>query len=312
MLAFNVVNVYWSEKFINKGETSVKALSSLCVAGSLLLAGCGGSDSSDNGDNVLTGVFLDSAVSGLSYQTETLSGTTNSLGEFKYLNGENITFAIGSLTLPTIPAEETITPISLAPSKSIDDDTAINIARLLQSLDSDDNTSNGISISDVAGSVAAPVDFSVTQEEFTQNADVINLVANSGSVRTELLNSDVAVSHLADTLGIPSNRLVGAWRLTFEGGCFETLTFKSDNTLDIVDLGEIQTATYTLSTAAVGNNRNVLNIEVLSDNQEPGCDGETESSVGRVFTFFIEFNGDTVEYYSSVNDENPILRLTRQ
>ncbi len=281
----------------------------------LALSACGGS-SSDNGegsaDTVLTGVFIDSAVSGLSYQTETFSGTTNSLGEFEYLNGENITFAIGSLILPTVPAEETITPVSLSPTKSIDDDTAINIARLLQSLDSDDNTSNGISISDSAGAVSAPLDFSVSQEEFTQNADVKNLVANSGSARTELLNSDVAVSHLADTLGIPGNRLVGAWRLTFEGGCFETLTFNSDNTLDIVDLGEIQSATYSLSTAAVGNNRNILNIEVLSDNQEPGCDGETESSVGRMFTFFIEFGGDTVEYYSSVNAENPILRLTRQ
>ncbi|MFK7995990.1 MAG: hypothetical protein AB8B87_17770 [Granulosicoccus sp.] len=177
------------------------------------LAGCSDSDSTDTpetdtpdpGINLLTGVFLDSAVSGLAYQTETRSGVTNEQGQFQYLAGENVTFSIGSLQLPVVPAAETITPVTLSPTNTIEDDTTVNIARLLQSLDADDNPDNGIVISDEAASASAPLDFSVSQDEFGQNAEVINLVANSGSVRTELLSSELAISHLSETLaGIPA------------------------------------------------------------------------------------------------------------
>jgi len=58
----------------------------------LLLTGCGGGSSSGNdeasdseggaGPQILTGTFVDSPVSGLSYETETLSGITNEFGEF--------------------------------------------------------------------------------------------------------------------------------------------------------------------------------------------------------------------------------------
>jgi hypothetical protein len=79
------------------------------TAGLLLtLTSCGGSGGSDSTtatatatetETVSTGVFIDSAVEGLQYETSTQSGTTNSLGEYDYLAGETVTFSIGGIVL---------------------------------------------------------------------------------------------------------------------------------------------------------------------------------------------------------------------
>ena len=68
------------------------------------LISCGGGSGSDNGNpsTLKTGVLIDSAVSNVSYQTETLSGITNSNGEFSYRDGETVTFSIGLLEFPTV------------------------------------------------------------------------------------------------------------------------------------------------------------------------------------------------------------------
>lgn len=71
---------------------------------------------------------------------------------------------------------------------------------LLQSLDEDGDPSNGIRISADAALVAAPINFDVSIEEFIANPDVINLVANSGSVTTSLISAEVATAHLLTTL----------------------------------------------------------------------------------------------------------------
>jgi len=174
-------------------------LATLCC---ISLVGCSSSSSTPDGtmDTVLTGVFLDSAVAGLSYSTETLSGVTNANGEFQYINGENVTFSIGDLAFPTTNASETVTPLDMTSSRSIYDDLVVNTIVLLQSLDVDANPSNGITISEQAIAGATSVDLNVAPSDFSQNPDVINLVANSGSIDTNLVSSDVASQHFQTTL----------------------------------------------------------------------------------------------------------------
>lgn len=91
----------------------------------------------------------------------------------------------------------------MSPTQTIDDNTTINIARLLQSMDSDNNPGNGIEILEMATSSAIQIDFTVSPEEFSNNTDVINLVANSGSVSTLLISADPAKSHLLNSIGMP-------------------------------------------------------------------------------------------------------------
>ncbi|MGR5143993.1 hypothetical protein ACQKPX_20270 [Photobacterium sp. DNB23_23_1] len=128
---------------------------------SIALIGCG-SDSDSNSDEssavANVGVYSDAAVEGLTYITSpgNLSGTTNSLGEFDYINGDSVEFSIGSLKLPSVKAESVLTPVDMveplldSDQSVLDNQMTKNIASLLQSLDSDGNPDNGITISATA------------------------------------------------------------------------------------------------------------------------------------------------------------------
>lgn len=154
---------------------------------------------SSDGDPVSaerSGVFLDSAVQGLDYTTPTRTGTTDESGEFSYLAGENITFSIGDLSLPEIKATSIVTPLQIFDSTSSRDLPVVNLARLLQTIDTDANPDNGITIGAEASASASPVDFASN----TFDQQVINLVANSGSTNTTLIDSDTAIAHLDRTL----------------------------------------------------------------------------------------------------------------
>ena len=169
----------------------------------LALSACSGSSNNDaevSANRILTGVFLDSAVEGISYTTETLSGLTNESGEFQYLSGENVTFSVGDLVFPTIPAAETVTPLSMSATSSVSDNIVVNTAMILQSLDVDGDPSNGIKISNEAAASATAVDLTTDPDVLSQNSAVITFIANSGSSNSEIISSENAVSHLQSTL----------------------------------------------------------------------------------------------------------------
>lgn len=168
------------------------------------LFGCGGSDNNSagsSGDNVLTGRFLDSAVSGLSYRTTSQSGTTNANGEFKYLAGEMVVFGLGDLEFPAVTAAQIITPLELAGVEDINNVGVVNMARLLQSLDKDCDPNNGITIGGEALLAAAGMSLNFEDEDF--DSLVADLVANAGqenSICKTLIPANQAIAHLQNTL----------------------------------------------------------------------------------------------------------------
>jgi YD repeat-containing protein len=111
---------------------------------------------------VLTGEFIDSAVEGLFYQTETQSGLTDESGHFSYLEGEVVTFFLGNTELGRALGSDLLTPFEIAGHRALDSevdilksltsssvnsyDKALNIATLLQSFDEDLNPENGIDL----------------------------------------------------------------------------------------------------------------------------------------------------------------------
>ena len=147
----------------------------------------------DKYKSFLTGYFTDSAVEGLNYATETQSGVTNNLGAFTYLEGETISFTIGKFVLgDTVAAKAAMTPLDLtAPSLSLPTTNGelnflnkkvqltarpfgegINFAKfqnllvLLQSLDSDKDASNGISIPDGMSALLEGVELDFEADPF--------------------------------------------------------------------------------------------------------------------------------------------------
>ena len=95
------------------------------------------------------GVFIDSPVEGLGYQSGSRTpGTTDAEGMFVYEVGQTLTFSVGGVELGTLPdGQPLVTPYDFG-------DAAENIARLLQTLDADGNHLNGIDLTAAATALA--------------------------------------------------------------------------------------------------------------------------------------------------------------
>ncbi|HEC17942.1 MAG TPA: esterase-like activity of phytase family protein, partial [Gammaproteobacteria bacterium] len=169
-----------------------------------LLSACGGGGGSGGGGATpvtsSTGVFQDSVVGGLHYETATRSGTTNALGEYDYLPGETVTFSIGGNVLGSAAAGPVVTPLSLVSGAADATDPVVtNIVRLLLTLDDDGDPSNGINIPAATATAAASltVDFSVP--DISTEAGVSTLLAAIPSTPV-LADSATAQTHFAATL----------------------------------------------------------------------------------------------------------------
>ncbi|PHR56886.1 MAG: hypothetical protein COA44_07190 [Arcobacter sp.] len=154
----------------------------------LLFSGCGSSSTDE------VGVFQDSAVDGLSYKVANRSGVTSKGGQFNYRSGEDISFYIGDLFLGSASAKKNMTPLDIvAGANGQLTPEVTNVLRLLQTLDTDGDTSNGISLPASIRSLK-PSDI-----DFSDEAAVIALLAQIDSGLT-LISAEDALTHFKETL----------------------------------------------------------------------------------------------------------------
>ncbi len=150
-----------------------------------LLGGCGGSSNDDDEDPLqppLSGVFADSPVSGLNYETATLSGVTDSNGTFQYADGETVTFSIGDLDIGSALGAEMLSPVDIVDGATDPSDARVtNLCVLLQTIDQDGSLNNGIQITpeiaEIISSNSTGIDFDLSPDAFAENADVVMLIA---------------------------------------------------------------------------------------------------------------------------------------
>lgn len=157
-----------------------------------------------------TGVFIDSAVAGVAYKTSPggFSGFTSPTGQYLFAENDEVTFSIGEILFPSVPAKGVITPLDMA--GDADSRIATNIAVLLQSLDADGDPSNGITIPDTAADAATqPVDFDQPYSAFSNQ--VLPVVQHADTTRTVVSETD-ATAHLQASLAqVQATSLVGTW-----------------------------------------------------------------------------------------------------
>ncbi len=152
------------------------------------------------------GVFLDSAVQGLTYITPTRSGVTAADGGFDYRQGESVVFKFGAIEFPPALAFATITPVDMSETKSLNDPVVANVAYLLQSLDADLNPNNGIQLpAAIAGSMPAitPEDFALPTAQFVVLPAVESAAEEAGNLRADPTlrrTPTQATTHLNTTL----------------------------------------------------------------------------------------------------------------
>lgn len=86
---------------------------------------------------IRSGQLIDGPVQGVRYVSGSVTGITGSEGEFQYEAGNSVGFFIGDIALGEVSeGKAVITPLDLVPGGTLDTPAVINIARLLQSLDS--------------------------------------------------------------------------------------------------------------------------------------------------------------------------------
>ena len=185
-------------KFCN----SVSAITTLVfiMSLSLGLTSCGSGDNSAS-QKIETGVFIDGLVEGLTYKTTSRSGLTDENGGFAYIEGEEIVFSIGDITLGSAIAKPIMTPLEiLGDGKDQSSSVFINIIRLLQTLDYDSNPQNGIQIPEqahmFASDITLPLDVAV--EQFENDQTVLSYIQNVTG-KSSLISLADAVAHWEDT-----------------------------------------------------------------------------------------------------------------
>jgi hypothetical protein len=154
----------------------------------VILYGCSSSDSSTPAGGggtpsalTISGLFQDVEVKGLGFSTASGSGQTDQYGAYDYIAGEDITFTIGGVTLGTVPGAAGITPNDFGTG-----DTIINVARFIQSLDADDDPTNGIDLTQAAAALAGTsisADAFVTDSAtFEANPQIQQAMLDAGKV----------------------------------------------------------------------------------------------------------------------------------
>jgi dienelactone hydrolase len=305
---------------INKNNVIRRIQTVLLIA---FLSGCGGSDSTDvspgptTGNQTppattptiatLNGVFIDSSVGNIDYTTETLSGTTNDAGEFQYIEDEQITFSIGSLIFPTISAKNVITLLDITGETDPLSDSVVNMARLLQSLDTDGNATNGINISDIAKDVATPLDFTQAPEDFAKSTEVTTFLSAAGGASGTIIDESQSISHLSQSLN--SLDIIGTWKIESQDSKqFVALSFNTAGNLMLAIHGETDDDGYTgveNMTYSWNSITKDLSFEIIYD-----ANGEWGFSHVEVQKFTIT-GTNTAEITAFDNGEEQIVQLSR-
>ena len=206
---------------------------SVGLLGTGALSACGGGTSTgtiSQGSGVINGQFIDSPVSGLRYESSQFSGVTDEAGNFQCQLAEPVSFYIGAVEIGSSTCQRIITPQTLAAeiiqsapqtitsasgvvttvagssqtlvnSASPTDPAVVNRVRLLLTLDTDDDPSNGIQLP----SQTEQAQLSQTSVNFKNTAyfefQAAALIQQLPSVSNKSVQDSVsAQAHFSDTL----------------------------------------------------------------------------------------------------------------
>jgi len=209
-----------------------KIILSLATLTAIAMSGCSGTDAAKEAVKTGTATYVDSAVEGVRYVCGEKEGFTNENGEFTFEQGQSCTLYLNDIQLREFAADK------LEDGKEIKE-IDLAIARILQTLDSDGDPSNGITIDSelVDAMIAAGITkIPETKEELDKFKDVMKdhevTVVTEGSAKSHL----IATAILDKTLYQHCQDKTGDW--------ISELSFSAEGTLTMTDQGEIETTTF--------------------------------------------------------------------
>lgn len=186
-----------------------------------------GDDSSDEAEEkdnaglvviVGDGTLVDAPVEGVGYESGALSGVTGSNGEFRYEVGNTVRFSIGDIALGRpVTGKAVITPLDLVENGTSDTPAVINIARLLQSLDSrpgdgfitipPEVRAAAVRSNQAVSSAIEFMDFSDEPAFINAATQLVAVLAGDYPFTAVLVDADQARAHLERSLAMPQYKL---------------------------------------------------------------------------------------------------------
>ena len=163
------------------------------------------------------GYLIDSAIEGIRFVSKGYQGITDKNGLFLYQNDEKVNFYLGDETTGVAlgsaspssgndSGQQIVTVFDLAGSNDINNRKVINIGKLLQSLDEDQNPDNGITITVETKKIIAEsnlkekIKFDVATTDFANNNNIKELLTKISEKRQQpqrvLVSTDQAQKHL--------------------------------------------------------------------------------------------------------------------
>lgn len=274
-------------------------ISSLC-----LLTACGGGGGSGNTTitdplpaQTAEGRFIDTVVEGLSYSSGDQGGVTSDSGTFTYEIGTTVTFSVGAVEIGSATGDSIITPVDLTGSNSSMTDTQ-NIVRFLLMLDSDGDSSNGITISNEVQLMAEnwlEVDF--TSSDF--EADLATIISDVAAVdnRIPVLPSSLeGQNHLEATLACLSS---GVFKGTFSGQDNGTyLLWVQHQRFDPLTFGDNTPRVGVTSALVFSTDDDIVSGVVPQQGLSFDSD---QSFISGLVSTGAEFSGELVDYTSITN-----------
>lgn len=172
----------------------------------IFLIGCsgGGGSTSTNSTSSTTvsGQLIDSYLENVNYSCpDGSTGLTDIEGKFQ-CNAFPVTFKLGNLTLGSITnlaSDSHVFPQDLLQitRNDINNTDVIAMARFLQSCDSDNNTSNGIQVSD---------ELKISLDSYPENFDSSKITEYAAAVNVSLISEEISQAHLIQSLQTLNNK----------------------------------------------------------------------------------------------------------
>lgn len=117
-----------------------------------------------------TGTFAYGTVTGLHYKAGAYEGDTNAAGEFRYNDGDTVTFSVGAVELGSVPGAARVSPFELGgatPPRTEHElykalmsegvvtplEKTLNIALFLSAIDGDNDLANGVDLTAAASAL---------------------------------------------------------------------------------------------------------------------------------------------------------------
>jgi len=211
----------------------------------LTACGGGGGDSGDEDIIPLNkAYFIDSGVEGLDYRSNSHQGVTGSNGDFLYEPGETTTFSYFGLQLGSVftPANSSaFTPLDIFATDDVNNQSVKNLLVLLQTLDTDQNPANGISLFPAISGISINLDsLDIASSNF--QSQLIPALGDQLGNTIVLVSEQDAIDHFNETL-ITLNAITildGRWlmRDATHGDVGAVYTFSDNKQLAVTEFDD--------------------------------------------------------------------------